>query len=245
MPISFKGFAAAPVPTSATTQNVVPVPGSVVNNNFMLLFGANTGSWPYNTPTGWTLLDQDHDDAGTNGDQTGAVFWRIASNEPASYTLVGTGSASATVAAILAYSGVDISSPIRSHTIKEIPRSPSSTPVSSAAPDSLSPVDPTDVVVHGYAYGSHNQGTGRSLAYPSTGAWTQRGIVGPTQIGGSGAGRFAAGLLFIDKPSGTDLPAATSNQTGGWSIMSIALKAMPVSPAPNPAIRKLRHLLVR
>jgi hypothetical protein len=248
MPVTFKGQTAAPVPTSPVANNTVPVPAGVQNDDFLLLFGANTGSWPYFTPDGWNLLDQAHDDAGPNGDQTGAVFWRIASSEPASYTLVGNtapsgGSASATVASMLAYSGVDTSSPIRSHTIKET----GSSPVTSVTPNSLSSVDATDLVVIAYGYGCDTRTTGRTLSYPTTGSWNQRGIVGPTQIGGTGGGRFAAGLLFIDKVNGTDLPSVLSNFTGGWSVMSIALKASPPTSdmLGGPRLRKIRHLLVR
>lgn len=237
MAVVFRAAAAAALPTSAVSNRSVPVPNGVQDGDILLMFGANTGSWRFTTPSGWTLLDAGHDTVSPNGDGTGAVYWRLASNEPSSYTLASgtawsgsTVNPSAIAAGMLAYSGVDPVAPIRSHGIKVTPSTPSTngTPVTSATPGALATVGNDDMVVLGYGFGGDAAGTGATLSYPTTGSWNQREIIGPTQIGGTGAGRFPTGLVLVDNLAGTDLPSASSNRTAGWQVMSIAL-----APAPD------------
>jgi hypothetical protein len=91
--ISYVSSAVSVQNTTSTTITVT-VP-SVSNGNLMIMIvnnGLGSGTWT--TPTGWTI--------GTAAANGRALFWRVASSEPSSYT-VTTGSSSTLDAFIIAY----------------------------------------------------------------------------------------------------------------------------------------------
>jgi len=94
MAISYVSSAVSVQNTSATTITAT-VP-SVANGDLMLMIvgSGNTTSNTWTTPSGWTV--------GTAGVQSRALFWRIASSEPASYTVTQSSSATSN-AVIIAY----------------------------------------------------------------------------------------------------------------------------------------------
>jgi len=84
------------VQNTAQTTIAVSVPSGVTNGNLLLMFlnsGQVLNTWT--TPSGWTL--------GTTGTAGRGTFWKIASSEPASYTLTQSGSSTAS-GTIIAYS---------------------------------------------------------------------------------------------------------------------------------------------
>jgi hypothetical protein len=85
----------ASVQNTAQTTIAVSVPSGISNGNLLIMhtMSATLGN-TWTTPTGWT--------SGATGNNGRGVFWRIASSEPASYTVTQSGSATAD-AFILAY----------------------------------------------------------------------------------------------------------------------------------------------
>ena len=84
---------ATSVQNTASTTITVTVP-SVSNGNLMVMILNSNSGGTWTTPSGWTL--------GTAGANARALFWRIASSEPASYTVTQSGTATAD-AFIIAY----------------------------------------------------------------------------------------------------------------------------------------------
>jgi hypothetical protein len=87
---------AVSVQNTASTTISVTVPSGISDGNLLIMLlnsGVNTNTWT--TPSGWTL--------GTAGANGRSLFWRLASSEPASYTVTQSTSNTAD-AIILAYS---------------------------------------------------------------------------------------------------------------------------------------------
>ncbi len=97
------------------TNAVINVPAGVQNGDVMIanIYSGTSGTWT--TPTGWTLIDNLND--ATNGLNV-YTYYRVVSSEPASYTWTNSyGSGLCWSAGVVAYSGVNNSTPIDVHTI--------------------------------------------------------------------------------------------------------------------------------
>jgi hypothetical protein len=94
---------------TAVTSLAINVPTNANSDLLLLFVGENAGTnSTVNTPAGWTPMTGSPWD---NGGAAGlAIFYRIASSEPASYTITLTAAAKVT-AAMLSYSGVSASAP--------------------------------------------------------------------------------------------------------------------------------------
>jgi hypothetical protein len=107
MALSYVNSTVAQAAVNATTI-VVNVPGSVANNDLLILAVSTYSA--ITTPTGWTAITNGA--ATTNDGGVGGTFYRIASSEPASYTVTFAAYSGADWAAILAYRGSSLSTPI-------------------------------------------------------------------------------------------------------------------------------------
>jgi len=107
-------FISSSTASSNTTSVVVPVPAGVIgafddnDDSTLIMFviaSSSLGTVDVTTPAGWSLISKvlNYNSGGSN--RTLAVYYRIASSEPASYTVTGTSSTAVAgfSAAMLAY----------------------------------------------------------------------------------------------------------------------------------------------
>lgn len=201
--------AATAIATGAVTSLTVNVPSGTVNGDQLILWATNGDGVTFNTPSGWTLLQQTNDQ-----NIVDAAMWRrTAASEPASYA-VTTGSATRIVAAILRYTGVNTIVLERGDTISSVGAGFSTT---STAPVAVSGVVATDMVMTAYHTGPENTAN-YTLTAPASGSWTQRvNIVGTTT-------GFDPGLVVVDKRGGTDVPTATASANNAWIETRVAFR---------------------
>lgn len=105
MSIAFVDTSTVVNETSVTTTTV-NVPAGVVNGHVMLAAVATSGTGPVGLPSGWTQIGT----AFSQGSIDGALAYRVASSEPASYGW--THGLGASAGAITALSGVDTTTPV-------------------------------------------------------------------------------------------------------------------------------------
>jgi hypothetical protein len=99
---------------TGNTQGTINVPSGASNGN-LLVCAVQTGSASSAfTLSGWTTMIASWTDS---NDSAGACFYRIASSEPASYTVTWTTAASDLILTMKNFSGVNTSTPIRSSRI--------------------------------------------------------------------------------------------------------------------------------
>lgn len=221
---TLRSFANAPAPTAIGTTSVCPVPTGTVNGDLLLMFSANSGPGAYTNPTGWTLIQSQTKDGAS--DVEGACWYRIASSEPASYTLTETTGSTTIITVMACYTGgINSASPIRSSGVIASGATAVST---SPTPVLLSTVGASDTVVIFYAYGDNASGATPTMTYPTTGGWTRQIAFGPVLI----SGHFATAIGMIDQVDGTARPTASSSATGGWAVFSVAIANLP-SNAPR------------
>ena len=102
--------------TANSTDDVTVSVPSISDDNVMLMVyqHADNDSMPWDTDpanNGWTLIDELEE--ATGSDQTWGLWYRVASSEPANYTIAGSDTTAVNCsAAIVGYSGVDTSNPI-------------------------------------------------------------------------------------------------------------------------------------
>jgi hypothetical protein len=103
------GFRSVATVTNGTagTSVVVARPAGVVNGDLLLAFVAQAGTATVTAPTGWTLFGSQT----TGGAVSLAVYWKVASSEPSSWTWT-LGSSLRNWASVSAYTGVDPAAPI-------------------------------------------------------------------------------------------------------------------------------------
>jgi hypothetical protein len=212
-------FGSATTVTGTSVSSLtVAVPAGTANGDVLLLFGTNSQPTDYSTPTGWTLLDKPVVSAVGES----ALYYRVASGEPASYIL-STSSGCTCAATIVRYTGAS-ASPVRSHT--------SATPATGTSGTAAAPagVTGTDMVVHFYGVDEASSSGTDAVLTPPGGAWNTR--VNLTASKGGGGGLWSASIAVIDQIGSSGTPAVTSNRTSGFPICSVALVAATVSSTP-------------
>lgn len=218
MAIAFRAAASAIYSVGSTTVTI-NVPTGTTNNDFMVMFmsGGNMGAGrSITTPTGWNLIDA------TTGTNSGGssdylnTYWRVASSEPASYTVntFASGGADGGIGAILSYSGS--SGTMRTHGTAKTSGTSSTT---SSTPATLSGVGSTDMVVIGYMIG----------AGALSGACTAPGGTWNTRVNVFDNTDSTTALCIVDKINGTDTPTASNTTSGGWDVNSVAIAAISTS----------------
>lgn len=167
----------------------------------------------------WTPLDQVTATTNSGTVDCSALLWfRVASSEPASYTM-GMNASNVMCGAIVRYSGVDTTAPVRMIQHTETGAIATTSP----APPALIAQQSPDMVVDVYVTGSDN--TVASIAVtPPGGSWSTRVNV-PTTV----ASDFNSAIAIVDQPNAADFPTASSTQTGTWGAFSIALVGVPVA----------------
>lgn len=203
-------FRSATTAQGSATSLVINVPAGTVNGDLLLLFGTNSLPSAYNTPAGWTPLESPG--IGSTGDS--ALFYRVASSEPASYTLAfSSATAWDSAAVMVCYSGA--AGGVRSHS-NNVAASSGST----GTPTSPAGIIATDMVVHFYGADEVSQSTTNITLTPPGGAWNTRANVTRAK---AGANLWGAAIAAIDQIGSSATPNTTSNNSCGWPIASVAL----------------------
>ncbi|HYZ92806.1 MAG TPA: thrombospondin type 3 repeat-containing protein, partial [Actinomycetota bacterium] len=221
-PITLRGFATAEngSPSSSTGSLTINKPSGSAQGDFLIAqitfnggasttFTAAPGSaTPLDTSDDWTLLRRENTGPNSIGQ---AVYYHFAgASEPASYTWTVTSSAPRMTGGIIAYTGVDSSSPVRSSGANT-----TCTGASSCTAPSVVTVAGDRVIAY---FGLDDQGA-ISQPFGTTEVYERQSANGggPT----SSADHFAAG----GTSSGTK--TATTGEGSAWTTHTVALR--PVS----------------
>ena len=100
-------FVAASVPSVFVSPVTVNVPGGTANGDFMVLIGMVPNTATITTPSGWTLHGSFPLDHGTGSQRRMYLFHRVASSEPASYSVTSSANARYIMASYSGCSGID------------------------------------------------------------------------------------------------------------------------------------------
>lgn len=218
--------------TAGVTNNV---PTGVVDGNLLVWRWSGAGSATVAaTPTGWTLLQ-----SGTTTVNAMAVWYRIASSEPASYTLGTLGASMRTTGTMSAYSGVDTVTPWDVATPAFVAgttatTSPAITPVTAGA--------------WVFGFGDANVASGvTNTTFSSSNLTAIDGQVSSTQgaatnnVGAIGHFVWSSGAFT---PAWTTSNASVRTLGGSAALRPAAAAASPTLPA-RPARRGVRPTFAR
>lgn len=111
MAIAFVASTSAAVSGVGATTVTVNVPTGTANGHVLILVASTTISDTPATPSGWTLAAGPLETTATGSTPEMVVYRRVASSEPASYA-VGGNTSIGRVAQMLAFSGVDTTTPL-------------------------------------------------------------------------------------------------------------------------------------
>lgn len=214
--------------SGATTQGVA-APTNLATGNALILATVNGNPTSAITgPTGgvgsgWTNIFNGE----ASDDLRFAVWYKLAagaSDVGATFTVTTAGSAIPWASACLRIPGVDTSG-VRASGANQAGVAGSNNDATTAmAPTAMAGVLSTDLAFEIYGFSQHTAAA-LTLTYATQGTWTQ--IAKPTT--GSGSSAFNSGLVIIAKLGGglTGDPSTqpTSNVTGSWGAVQIALKA--------------------
>lgn len=218
MAVAFRNATTAS--NAAGTANLtVNVPAGTVNGDVLLLCGNNSNPDTYTTPSGWTPLDAPAIAAVGQS----ALFYRIASSEPASYVLTKASASLPSTAVMLSYSGA--SGTIRDHTSANTANG-----VTTGTPTALSGVTASDMAVHFYGADDSATNTTNIVLTPPGGSWNTRANV---SVAKGGVSRWGSAIAAIDQLGSSATPNTTSNNSCGWPICSVALIATGQTVSPT------------
>jgi hypothetical protein len=191
-------FVAAAGNTGSSNNLTVNVPAGTANDDVMVM--NVTGGQTITDPTGWTPID-----SSVSGAYHAKTYYRVASSEPASYT-VSFGSFTTTIAVINTYRGVDTTNPINAHSLQNY---------ASASALSFTAITTTATC------------TVVGLIAGSTGTYSSGITTGYTQ-------RYNTTSFFTEDNSNV-APGTQSLTTVTWSAAIIAADAVIALNSPAPA----------
>lgn len=162
--ISFVAATSASV--SSGTSLTINVPTGTVNPNVMVASIAVRGpsTSTITAPAGWTFVRTDTTTTGIT--ENLATYWKVAENEPASYTWTFSGSTTGAVGGILTFSGVDNGSVIDVSGGQTVTGTANQSAFNVAAPSITTTADNTMLVT---AHAVASSGTSGSAWTPPTG----------------------------------------------------------------------------
>ena len=212
-------------PAASQTALVVPVPAGVANGDILLMavfLTATTGV--ITSPAGWNIIFANSVPASSTSSHA-SIFWRLASSEPASYTITTTSGRATGV--MIALTGADTAAPID---------------VSGSAVDTtagLTAVAPTvTAVTAGMLF---TFAGGRVLPNASNVAWalasqTEDADITAILAANSGSSLYAGHeQLSATGATGTRSPVATIATTIDWVAYNVVIKAAAVSAPTGTA----------
>lgn len=203
--------------TNAATSLAINVPAGVVDGDVLVLHGvtADGDDGGFNTLSGWTQIVNNVLTGGAAPSPPGVTaWWRVASSEPASYTITPTAGSTGICAQMMAFTGVDNTTPIDATTTTATGDSTNSDPaaITTVTDEALTIVSSTNDTEQGVA-----------TAVPSGYTAHPNGSV-VTTGGGNGAGLFTAYRSSLISPAGSENPGTFTMSTEQWVCTTIALR---------------------
>ena len=227
MAIAFRSATEAGTASAGTTQ-VINVPSGVQDGDLLLLAcctsDGDTGSV---SPNGsWTQIVNNLNTGGSAPSPPGiSVFWRIASSEPASYTITDTES-SGISGQMLCFTGVDNTTPI------DVTTTTATGDSTNANPPSINYADSGAAIVVGSVWDST---TAVFSAVPS-GFTSPDGLGAVTGNGGGNGHTMYTAYNLSPTAAPYDPPACTSS-TEQWAAFTVALRPGVVYTAEQDSFR--------
>jgi hypothetical protein len=234
-----KGQGPATLTTGNATSVAVAYPSGVALGDCLVLCAIHTASsGAITTPSGWTAAKTG---SAINSRMSYGVYTKVAtSTEVTASASAGTLSVSHTTSSLnagvmLRYNNVaasPVGSSVAATSASASTTSPTSGGTLSPAPSAL------DHIVRFYCWAQTTHATGSTLTVPGTTTnvnWNERAhvITACTTSGTFNCGISAADELF-DSGNPFDTVALTSNQTGAWAVIDLAIHAAtPATPIPG------------
>jgi hypothetical protein len=223
MAIAFRSATEAGTGSSGASL-AINVPAGVVSGDVMLMFGvtADGDDGGFDAVSGWTeLIDAAVlNTGGAAPSPPGMSVWRrvAGGSEPGSYTITPTAGSTGICANMLAFSGVDNTTPIDQTTTTATGDGTNANPAAITTQ-----TDNALIVVACF-----HDGTGiTSHTVPS--GFTDPGSLGRV-VGNGGGNGGTMGSAYADaptSPAGATNPAAFTTATEQWGAVTIALRAAP------------------
>jgi hypothetical protein len=230
---------AATTGQSATSGTiVVNVPTGVADGDLLLAAVSNpSGNGTWSNMTGWEEIPNTTncmESQGTSSnlsDCDAALFYRIASSEPASYTFTNTKSNHGNAGVIVAYRGIRNPYPVHLMNVAKSEGSGNSSTTVSKAPyqlNTLNVINSDMLVVNFYCCGNDVSSGAITFTMPAS-PWNTRATVSA-----SIAATFNGAVAVTDKLGATDLPTVTASVSSGWVVFSVAIAPAPAAAAGLP-----------
>lgn len=225
-PIAFiNGSTASTVSTGATSL-AVNAPSGIVDGDLLLLIAGQSGGFvTYSPPVGWIPIEVGKGSyslgtTSTTNDLAAKVWYKIANNEAASYTVTLTTASTLQeqVLAIVAYRQLRATYPIKLHATSW---SSSAAATTSPSPYSLPNILSDNLVIHVYLTGGDTTGT-FTVTGP-TSPWNQR-----AQVISAVGTDFNVGITVVDALGSTATPTASASKASTWAISTISLIGAPM-----------------
>jgi len=231
---------AATTGQSATSGTItVSVPSAVADGDLLLAAVANpSGDGLWSSMTGWEAIPittNSMEQQGTGSDLSdldAALFYRIASSEPSSYTFTNTKSNHGNAGVIAAYRGIRNPWPIHLMNVTKSQGSGNTSTTTSVAPyalNTLNVINSDMLIVNLYCCGNDVSSGAITFTMPSS-PWNNRATVSA-----SIAATFNGAVAVADKLGATDLPTVTASVACGWVVFSVAVIGAPATSGPSNA----------
>lgn len=217
--IKYHGSSSATVNATASTI-VVTVPTGTIDGDVLVMgvsARGNLAGSAVTTPSGWTLRGTPIQTGNGVADQSLYMFTRVASSEPASYT-VTVGSTTRIMAAMLAYSGVDNTTPF------DVASGNSGASSASAVAPTLSAAATGEMLVEFFASVSNS-------------TWTApTGSTERVDISVGSVTSFEAADELLSASGATGTRTATSSVAGVWCAAMLTLKGASTAASVSATV---------
>jgi len=215
MAIAFRSSTEAGTGAAAASL-AVNVPAGVQDDDLLLLYGvtADGDDGGFNTLTGWNQIVNNVLTGGAAPSPPGiTVWWRIASSEPASYTITPSFGSTGICGKMLAFTGVDTTTPIDVTTVTATGDS------TNADPGSIDYLDAGATIVVSAVWDSAG---GDFTSVPS--GYTDPDTLGDIVANGGGNGGSLACAYDLTPAADPENPPAFTSGTEQWVCTTVALR---------------------
>jgi hypothetical protein len=204
------------------TSLSINAPSGVTDGDLLIACTAAGFSNTFTMTGSWTPLFSNSPAFDNSGilDISSKLWMRIASGEPASYT-VGIGTAAELSAFILRYSNVDTSLPFRIVNATGLTTVGTTSP---AAPSMMPGLQGNELIVDIFTAGTDSSAISSVTLTLPGGSWTTRANVSTTITNS-----FQTACGAVEQFAAADYPTATINTNSGFAVYSLAIVGVPVT----------------